>query len=240
MKYGIFADIHANLEALEAVLGFLRFQRVEHYISLGDLVGYGHNPNECVDIVRTLTPLTGVVGNHDWAACGLKDITWFNEYAQKAIIWTRQSLSQENQIYLSELPKVASEDGFTLVHGSLQDPLDEYLLTREQFAANLPYLNTPLLLVGHSHIPFVFGEKFTQILRNSDSLVLPEQGKCIINPGAVGQPRDGNNKASCGIYDSDTGRFHLYRVEYNISITQEKMRKARLPGFLIERLSWGK
>ncbi len=241
MKYGIFADVHANLEALNTVLEFFISEKVDRYLCAGDVVGYGPNPNECVTAIRNLSPLSLVVGNHDWAACGLKDITWFNEYAQHSVTWTRQLLTQENQIYLSELPKVLHHGDFTLVHGSPRDPLDEYLLTKEQFTENQSFLTTPYTFVGHSHIPLVFAQGTVHLFRDSDTVLLdPAKGRSIINPGSVGQPRDSNSKASCALYDTQTHVLRVIRLEYDIATTQEKMRRARLPGFLVERLSWGK
>ncbi|MBN1621637.1 MAG: metallophosphoesterase family protein [Endomicrobiales bacterium] len=240
MRYGIISDIHSNLEALETVLEFLKSQKVDGYISAGDIVGYGPNPNECVTKIRELYPLWVVVGNHDWAACGLKDITWFNEYAQKSLVWTRQTLTQNNQIYLSELPKIVHHSDFSIVHGSLRDPLSEYLLTPQQYKENLPYLKSQYTFVGHSHVPFIFVPSSTYIFKDSEQVSLAKNEKYIINAGSVGQPRDNNSRASCAIFDSSTKDFKLHRLKYDISKTQEKMYKARLPAFLIERLSWGK
>jgi predicted phosphodiesterase len=240
MRYGILSDIHANLEALEAVLSFFRSEKVDGYLSCGDIVGYGPNPNECVEKIKALFPLWIVVGNHDWAACGLKDITWFNDYAQKSLIWTRQILTQNNQIYLSELPKIIHHSDFTLVHGSPRDPLSEYLLTPQQYKENMPYLQNSFTFVGHSHVPFVFTSGSTYVFRDSETVSLAKKEKCVINAGAVGQPRDNNCRASCALFDSNTKELKLIRLDYDISITQEKMYKSRLPAFLIERLSWGK
>ena len=240
MIYGILSDVHSNLEALDAVLVHMKSQKVDGYLSCGDLVGYGPNPNECVSKVRDLFPLWIVVGNHDWAACGLRDITWFNDYAQKSIIWTRQRLSQENQIYLSELPKTIFHSDFSLVHGSLRDPLSEYLLTPRQYADNLPLIKTPYTFVGHSHIPFVIANTSIHIFKNTESTILTREEKYVINSGAVGQSRDGNYKASYATFDTNTKELKVFRLQYDIATTQEKMHKERLPAFLIERLSWGK
>lgn len=241
MKYGIFADVHGNLEALNAVLDCFKEKKVDGYVFAGDIVGYGPNPNECVQIIKHLHPLWICVGNHDRASCGLKDITWFNEYAQKALIWTRQNLSQDNQIYLSELPKIVYQSDFSVVHGSPRDPLDEYLLTRDQYDENKAGLKNPFTYVGHTHVPFIFGENFTHLfIRDNDVVTFNKKGKFIINPGAVGQPRDGNNKASCMIFDMEGQELEHIRIAYDFHPTQEKMRKERLPAFLIERLAWGK
>ena len=240
MVYGILSDIHSNLEALNAVLVFFKSKKVKHYACSGDIVGYGPNPNECTELIKTLSPLSICVGNHDRAVTGLKDLTWFNEYAKKSLVWTSRVLTESNKIYLSELPKMVTTGGMMIVHGSPRDPLDEYLLIRRQYEENLPHLNTDITLVGHTHVPFIFGHESTYLLKDSVVLNLEKGKKYIINPGSVGQPRDGNNKASCAIYDSKNRKFTLYRLEYDISSTQSKMREHKLPAYLIERLNWGK
>jgi len=239
MIYGILSDIHSNLEALTAVVDLFKFKGAEHYLCPGDLVGYGPDPNECIDIVRGLKPLSICVGNHDRAASGLKDLIWFNEYARKALIWTSTVITQSNKIYLSELPKTVKQDEFMMVHGSPRDPLDEYLLMRRQYEENVPHLSANITIVGHTHVPFIFGHNSMYLLKDSSPLLLESGKKYIVNPGSTGQPRDGNNRAACGIFDSENRKFQLFRVEYDISLTQHKMRKARLPAYLIERLDWG-
>jgi predicted phosphodiesterase len=240
MRYGILSDIHSNLEALNAVLSFLKTQNVDGYISSGDIVGYGPNPNECVELFRELSPLWISVGNHDLAACMMKDLSWFNDYAQKSLLWTRQRLSVDNQIFLSELPRIVRHSDFTIVHGSLRDNLTEYLITREDYKNNEPFLKTRLTFVGHTHVPFVLSSHTAYVFRGQESIKLNTSDKFIINPGSTGQPRDNNIKASCAIFDSNSDEVSLYRIEYDIMSTQEKMHKERLPAFLIERLSWGK
>jgi predicted phosphodiesterase len=240
MKSGIFADVHANLEALDAVIEFFKIKDVTRFICAGDLVGYGPNPNECIDIIRNLPAIRIVAGNHDRAACGLKELTWFNEYARKAMLWTRRIISRENQIFLSELPKTILLKDMTLVHGSIRDPIDEYLLTREQCMENISLARTPVTVVGHSHIPLVFDGHTIIFPRGPLSMSLEAKTKYILNPGSVGQPRDNDNRAACGIYDTRTGGFDIHRLAYDIETTQQKMHAARLPGFLIERLIVGK
>jgi predicted phosphodiesterase len=240
MQYGVLADVHSNLEALRAVLSFFGSKKIDHYLCLGDIVGYGPNPNECVSVIKALPHCAKVAGNHDRAACGLKVLLWFNEYARKAVLWTARTLTQDNQIFLSELPKSLSHEGLSIVHGSPRDPLDEYLLTREQYKENLPLLTENVTFVGHSHIPFAFSRTSAYSLRDHVPLLLLPEEKYIINPGPVGQPRDEDNKASCGIYDDYAGEFRLYRLEYDYTETQRKMRQHRLPAFLMERLAWGR
>jgi len=241
MRYGILSDIHANLEALTTILNYLESQHIDKYVCAGDLVGYGPNPNECLAYMKNLSPLWISAGNHDWAVCGLKELSWFNEYAQKSILWTRHELSQENMIFLSELPKTFRRSDIMLVHGSPRDPLDEYLLTMEQYRENIGSLKTPLTFIGHSHVPLMFSSKGMHEFHGPETAVIPrDEEHVILNAGSVGQPRDGDNRASCAVFDSDTREFKITRHAYDISATQQKMHKARLPAFLIERLTWGK
>jgi len=239
MIYGIFSDVHGNLEALNAVLGLLREKNTAHYLYAGDIVGYGPNPNECVDAIRNLSPLSICAGNHDRAACGLKEVTWFNEYARKAIQWTSKVLTQDHQIYLSELSKTVQLPDFTIVHGSPRDPLDEYLLMRDQYEENIPHLKADITVVGHTHVPLIFGCGPKYALKDSAPVLLEPGKRYILNPGSCGQPRDSNNKASCALFDSENRRLELFRLEYDIIKTQEKMRGFKLPAYLIDRLSWG-
>lgn len=238
MRYGVFADVHSNLEALTSVLDFFRGQKIDRFLCMGDLVGYGPDPNECVTRVHALPNLHIVVGNHDRAACGLKDTTWFNEFALKAINWTSKTLTQKNLIYLSELPKVVRHGDVMIVHGSPRNPLDEYLLTRGQYEEAAGCLTAPVTFVGHSHVPFIFGGGSVSL--TDGPVPLPEKELFIINAGSVGQPRDADTRAACGIFDSSQRTFTLHRLEYDFPSTQEKMYRARLPVFLIERLGHGK
>jgi predicted phosphodiesterase len=240
MIYGVFSDIHSNLEALETVLLFLRDKKVERYICAGDVVGYGPNPNECVDLIKTLEGLDIVVGNHDLAACGLKETALFNEYAQKALAWTSQNLTQDHQIYLSELPRSLVLDDLSVVHGSPRQPTDEYLMNYSQYKENLPLLKSVATFTGHTHIPFVISSDIIRTLLGKTEISLNTANKYVINVGSVGQPRDSDPRAACGIFDPDKMLFQMFRLEYDVERTQEKMRKLRLPGFLIERLTWGK
>lgn len=239
MRYGVIADIHANREALEAVLGFLAKSSVDRYLCCGDLVGYGPDPNECVDIVRRLDELSIVAGNHDLAACKLRDMGTFHEYARKSLVWTWQTLEQRHQIWLSELPRSYRTFDIMLAHGSPRSPIDEYMFTIDHYEINRPLLNVPFTFVGHTHVPAVFGPEGMTIPQPDKPVILNSAGPWVINPGAVGQPRDKNPAASCGILDTATREFTIHRCPYDVALTQQKMRSARLPALLIERLSWG-
>ena len=241
MRYGVFADVHANFEALKTVLAFFRTQAIDMYLFAGDLVDYGPEPERCIDEIQRLDPLRIVAGNHDRAVCGLKELAWFNDYAQKSILWTQARLQQEQKIYLSELPRVLRYDECTVVHGSPRDHMDEYLLTLEQYDENVPYLDTTFTFIGHSHKPLIFSPDGLITPRENATITFtPKEKNIILNPGSAGQPRDDNNKAACAIFDSERREFSLIRLEYDIALTQKKMRRAKLPALLIERLSWGK
>jgi len=243
MKYGIISDIHSNLEALKVVLEELR--EVDRIICLGDIIGYGPLPNECIDEVRNLSSLYVVVGNHDLACIGWKDIGWFNEYAKRAILWTMDTLTKENKDYLSSLPEIIEEKDFIMVHGSLNDYTDEYISEVKDARKSFELLKKQhLLLVGHTHYPLLFVKREHQLiypirLIDKDIIKISTFDKLIVNVGAVGQPRDGDTRASFGIFDTETKEIKIHRVPYDISKIQELMGKADLPKFLIDRLASG-
>jgi diadenosine tetraphosphatase ApaH/serine/threonine PP2A family protein phosphatase len=242
MRALILSDIHSNLEALEAVLANAEDQGGFNEIwCLGDFVGYGPDPGSCLERVRRFG-LLAVAGNHDYGAVGKSSVDEFNDAAKAAIHWTSGQLSAEEAGFLAGLPTVATVGPFTLVHGSLRDPLFEYLLDQESAQATLRLLATPFCLVGHSHLPFICRENGGAPLfyefSEDDEFPLGEE-RCIINPGCVGQPRDRDPRPSYAIYDSQAQTIQLRRVTYDIHETQEKMRRARLPQYLVERLAQG-
>lgn len=239
MRYGIIADVHANREALEAVLACLGRQLIDRYLCCGDLVGYGPDPNACVEAVKKLDGLAIVPGNHDLAACKLRDTNAFNEYARKALVWTWQTLELSHQIWLSELPRTYRSFDIMLVHGSPRSPIDEYMFSVDHYEINRPLLNVPFTFVGHTHVPVVFGPDGLTTPQPEKPVVLADAGPWVLNPGSVGQPRDKNADASCAVFDTATREFTVHRCPYDITATQQKMRAARLPALLIERLSWG-
>lgn len=238
----IVSDIHSNLEALEAVIEDAEGRGGFDIIwCLGDTVGYGPDPGPCLKLLRR-HPLLAVAGNHDFAAVGKMGVEDFNYAAKAATHFTTTQLSDQESEFLSELPLVALADPFTLVHGTLRNPLIEYLLDQETAMVTLEMLTTPFCLVGHSHLPFLFREgqstadfyEFTE-----DENYSLDGERWIINPGAVGQPRDRDPRSSYAIYDSQGETIERHRVVYDIPATQEKMRQARLPQYLIERLAHG-
>lgn len=244
MKYGIISDIHGNLEALKVVLNRLR--EVDKIICLGDIVGYGPLPNECIEEIRKIPGLKVVAGNHDLASIGWKDINWFNEYAQRAILWTMTTLSKESKEYLSSLPEIIEEKDFIMVHGSLNDYTDEYISEVKDAKKSFELLKEKnLLFVGHTHYPLLFVKKEYQPIypiRLIDKSIIKISmfDKLIVNVGAIGQPRDGDPRASFGIFDTESNEIELCRVPYDINKIQELMRQEDLPNFLINRLARGR
>ena len=242
MRYLILADIHSNLAALDAVLQDAgTFDKIW---CLGDLVGYGPDPNECIERIREF-PHICVAGNHDWGVLGKLDIMDFNESARRACLWTREQLTKSNWDYLDDLDTRLVEGDFTIVHGSPRNPIWEYLFSSHTADINFSLFETPFCLVGHTHIPTVFTK--ADMSRpceinywSDDSLSLsPTGARLIVNPGGVGQPRDGDPRASYAIWDEDAHVLEHHRVTYPIEVTQRKMEEAGLPARLIQRLSYG-
>ena len=243
MRYAVLADIHGNLAALEAVLEDILIRgNVDEVWCLGDIVGYGPQPTECIKLIQQKTCVC-VAGNHDLGVAGKLDLTPFNTLALEAIKWTEQTLNPVDIRYLADLPLTVKKDSFTLVHGSPRDPANEYILTSSTAERNFEAFETQYCLVGHTHAPAAYKLETAGVthvnLRAGIGLVMKEH-RIIINPGAVGQPRDGDPKASYGIYDSDGGMFRLYRVKYDVRATQDAMVKAGLPIQLVARLGEGK
>jgi predicted phosphodiesterase len=243
MRYAIIADIHANLTAFIAVLEDIKRQgEVVKIWCLGDVVGYGPEPHECIELLRQ-TDHVCIAGNHDWAAIGKIETGDFNPDAEAACKWTSQQLTPSDREYLENLPLVIEDGDFTLVHGSPREPIWEYLVSSTLAEENLPYLKTNFCLVGHSHIPLVFVCDENGICSanrfSTNVKLISGKNRLIINPGGVGQPRDGDPQASYAIYDSETRLLSLYRIPYDIRATQDRMKAYGLPTRLITRLSHG-
>ncbi len=241
MKYAIISDIHGNLEALECVLSEIDRREVETILCLGDVVGYGPNPNECVEIIRERAKIT-LAGNHDYAPLGKIDISYFNPWARSAIEWTRDQLSEASVTFLDELPLTSECDGFTIVHSTPLAP-DEwnYIITIGDAIKNFPEFSNQICFIGHSHVPLVIavsGRDECHVVKENP-VELSEEFRYIINVGSVGQPRDLNPSSAFAIYDSSARKFELVRVDYDIQKTQGKIRRSNLPDFLAERLALG-
>ncbi len=244
MRIGILSDVHANLEALEAVLVHVEEQRHDALVSLGDFVGYGPDPNNCVTRLHQRGLRAKVVGNHDLAAIGARPIDDFNLLAQEAIVWTQRHLSVEAREYLAALPERDEIDGVLLVHGSPRLPVDEYILDARTARASFAADAFRIAFVGHTHVPAIFEEARHRV-RLAEWLPaipkpLPPGHRYIINVGSVGQPRDSNRDAAYVLFDTEEATVTLFRVPYDVAATQRKMEAAMLPVPLIERLAVGR
>jgi len=243
MRCAVLADIHANLAAFEAVLGDIENKGgVDEIWCLGDIVGYGPDPSRCIELLKKYNHVC-VVGNHDLAAIGKIDLSYFNPDAATACQWTMGQLSPDDIEYLEGLPQTLEKHDFLLAHGSPAEPVLEYVISASIAAKNFDLFQTPYCLVGHTHSPAAFKEENGECLPVNLSpgigLVLGKS-RMIINPGGVGQPRDGDPRASYAIYDSEGSIFRLYRIPYDIAATQDRMMQAGLPVHLITRLEAGR
>ena len=239
MKYAIIADIHGNLEALQAVLKDAKEQNVTHYACLGDVVGYGANPRECLQIVREMN-IPCIKGNHDEYCSSGKDPEGFNDSAREAILWTRGQMSDDDLKWLRELKYLRIMANFTLVHATLDGPQRwGYIFDKLQAAASFIYQQTPVCFFGHTHVPLAFVRD--SVVRGGTFSSFKAEGgkKYLLNVGSVGQSRDGVAKATYLVYDLPGAHFELRRLDYDISTTMDKIRKAGLPSRLADRLSEG-
>ena len=240
MRYAILADIHGNLDAFHSVLQDIAARGgVDELWCLGDIVGYGPEPSACLALLREYSHIC-VAGNHDWAAAGRIDTADFNPDAAAACKWTAGQLSSADREYLQALPLTATRGEFTLAHGSPRDPLYEYIFSAVSAAENLQSFGTTYCLVGHTHVPAVFSDSEVVCRKASLPPVLQlGGGRLIVNPGGVGQPRDGDPRAGYAIYDEAEQVIYSYRISYDIVAVQDKMRRGGLPVYLSERLSEG-
>lgn len=237
MKLAVFSDIHSNIEALNCVLEKISFENVDEIVCCGDIVGYGPEPNECIEKIKRLKNLKIVAGNHDRASIGLFDINWFNDNAKAAVLWTSSQLAEYNKNFLRELSEKIIKNDSTLVHGSPREPINEYLIKPSDMQENLKFFETQICFIGHTHRPFIYTVE-NGITGLSANATLQITFKSIINVGSVGQPRDGDNRACFLILEDNKITFH--RVEYDIEKVQNKMREKFLPEPLVTRLLYGK
>lgn len=241
MRWGILSDIHANYESLAAVLANLKKERIDRYLCVGDIVGYGADPGKCIAEIKRLNLLT-IAGNHDWASINLFDATYFNPTARTAVLWTKVHLSEEDKQFLKNLELVYQEDDITLVHGSLKEPEQfGYILDLSSAKETFQFLKTKICFIGHSHTPVTFVKESESYTFNFQTkLKLKASQTYIVNTGSVGQPRDGNPQASYVVYDSEREEVEIRRVTYDIQKAQDKIIRAGLPSALAERLAVGR
>ncbi len=242
MRHLIFSDLHSNLESLNSFSKIIETLDHDKKVFLGDLVGYGADPNACVDWVRENADII-LGGNHDYAAVNRTDLTYFNSYAYEACLWTRQKLTQENKDFLGTLPCEIVEDGIHWVHSSPYEPEEwHYVVSRADGKINFDHFETHLCFLGHSHRPVILEQEPEGEITDgfpTTTLKLKPDCRYIINVGSLGQPRDGNPKPAFVIYDSGARTLEYQRFEYDFAATQKKILAGGLPSYLADRLSVG-
>lgn len=242
VRVALISDVHANLVALEAVLADAEGRGVEAIWNLGDTVGYGADPNGVVARLVEAGAVS-VLGNHDAAATGTIGTEWFNSLAAEAAEWTRAHLEPETAASLAALAEVAREGDWSLAHGTLRQPLWEYLITEEAAEGHFELQETPYSAVGHTHVPLLVRRGTEGVEGETpvpgEALALGEEPLCV-NPGSVGQPRDGDPRSSYALVDTEAGTVTHYRVAYDIGETQRRMEEVGLPRALVERLRFGR
>jgi diadenosine tetraphosphatase ApaH/serine/threonine PP2A family protein phosphatase len=239
MRIAVLSDIHSNLPALDAVLAAAG--DVDAVWHLGDVVGYGPDPDGVVDRLRSIGAV-GVRGNHDAAAAGGSEIDSFNPDARRAMEWTRTAIAPATREWLAALPERRTIDGYDLVHGSPREPIWEYVTSRDIAQANIAILASPVGLHGHTHIPVAWienGVRIELVRPRGDGILELGGRRALVNPGSVGQPRDGDPSASYLILDPAAGRVSWHRVAYDFTAVQAQMRDAGLPAALRARLAVG-
>ena len=241
MRFAIFSDIHANLEALEAVLEDARERKCTHFVCLGDVVGYNANPHECVERMRKMDcPI--VKGNHDEQASLIESSRDFNELAEQAMAWTRGNLTADDKEWLRDLPLQRQVGDFTIVHATLDTPEQwGYVFNNLDAAASFTYQHTPVCFFGHTHVPMAFIRDDNGIRRvRIERLQIEMSKKYFINAGSVGQPRDSDWQAAYCVYDTEENVVEQHRVKYDLPAAQKKIIEAGLPELLAHRLSLGR
>jgi len=243
MRIGIFSDIHSNLEALKVALTFLSKQKVGQYLFVGDLVGYGANPNECIDLVKKLKCFS-VAGNHDYGVLSRIDIENFNDAAKQAIVWTKKELNPTSKVFLETFTIQNHFRNFLLVHSTPHLPDSwEYMFTLKQAQNEFKFFKEQICITGHSHCPFIVEKDETknEFKRITEPrFKIKEKFRYLINVGSIGQPRDGDARNCVALFDTKTNYFELYRLEYDIKLAQKKIIDAGLPPAFAYRLADGK
>lgn len=236
MQIAVISDIHGNLEALNAVIDYIREAGIEKLYCLGDIVGYGPNPNECVELIMEHAEVT-VIGNHDHAVLGLTSTEYFNDFAKISTFWTSNALNQKNRDFLTGLNFTHELEEILLVHATPSDPpMWHYILSEMDARFEFSHFDQKICFIGHSHFPIVFSPAgFSRRTKQK----LNEFEKYIVNVGSVGQPRDGNPKACFCVYDQKTQDIEYVRLAYDVDKTKTKIIQAGLPVFLAERLTKG-
>jgi diadenosine tetraphosphatase ApaH/serine/threonine PP2A family protein phosphatase len=243
MRYGILGDIHGNLTALETVLAAMQSERVDVLISVGDVVGYGAAPRECIALLREAGAVV-VMGNHDAAAIDLLDMVYFNTYARDAVLWTRKVLTRDECNWLAALPLARHLEHCSVAHGTLYRPeLFDYIQTPEDADPSLDVMPLPVCFVGHSHVPVTLMRMSDDPTRTAYTVEpevdIEDASRALVNVGSVGQPRDEDPRTAYAVYDSERSRVRILRVAYDIDREAHRIRHAGLPPMLADRLYLG-
>lgn len=242
MLYGIFSDIHSNLSALEAVLASMDAHGVGRRVCLGDLVGYSADPETCVQLVKQKSDIC-ILGNHDSVALKRESSLHFNQYARVAIEWTQNKLSADSLDFMKKLPYIVEENDYSFVHASPKSPADwYYIASLEEAVDAFEFFTSKICFVGHTHSPVIaaMSSEGTPVVIEDDEYTPDVGERLLVNVGSVGQPRDRNPEACWCLLDSESNKVKFIRVPYDISRTQEIMRKQNFPTFLIQRIADGR
>lgn len=240
MRYAVISDIHGNLEAFQAVLEAVSKDKVDKYLSLGDVVGYGADPSACVKLLRTINPAELIAGNHEWGVLGQFELGYFNDAAKAAIEWTRGALEYPDLEYIKSFKLSYECKSFSLVHGSLSSPEEfNYILNDYDAYHNMKAMKSPVCFVGHSHVAGIYYSA-ARVKFTTDKVTIEPGRKYVVNAGSIGQPRDSDPRAAYVIYDDRENTLEVKRVAYDVKKAQDKILKAALPPVLAYRLSQGR
>ncbi len=236
MKIAIISDIHGNLEALTEVFNYLANNNINDVYCLGDIVGYGPNPNECVSLISEKC-IKSIIGNHDHAVLGLTSVEYFNDFAKLSTFWTTNNISETSKDFLLSLDFQFKTKTLMFVHSSPSDPASwNYILSETDAKYEFKYFDQNICFIGHSHYPVIFSKKGYSRKRK---VKLNTTNKYIVNVGSTGQPRDGDSRACFSVFDTEQNLIEYVRLEYDIEKTRKKIKKAGLPMFLADRLKKG-
>lgn len=242
MRYAFVSDIHSNIEAFEAVLEDIERVSPDRILFLGDIVGYGPNPNECIDKLLQVADVS-LGGNHDWAAVGKTPDDYFNPFAKAAVDWTVKTLREDNKDFLLRTKASGSFDGFQVAHSTPFMPEEwRYIMSQKEAVENYQSIESQLCFIGHSHQPLIieYADPSSVKVYREHSFQFDPGRKYIVNVGSVGQPRDANPDSCWALYDSDEHTIQYHRVPYDIQSVQKKMEEVGLPRYLIDRLAQGR
>jgi predicted phosphodiesterase len=240
MRYAVISDIHGNLEAFEAVLEAISKDKVDKYLFLGDVVGYGADPSTCIRLLKSIAPAIMITGNHEWGVLNQIDISYFNDAARSALVWNRDTLDQSDIAFIKSFELVYEGKEFSMVHGELSSPEEfSYILNDYDAYHNMKSMKSPICFVGHSHVAGVYYSG-TRVKFTTDKILIEPNKKYVVNAGSVGQPRDSNPLAAYVIYDDKESTVEVKRVAYDIKKAQDKILQAGLPPILAYRLAQGR